>query len=263
MSEVIVFTSGKGGVGKTTLTANVGTELAKQGYRCVMLDMDIGLRNLDVIMGVEDKIQYHMIDIVEKRCRVKQTLVKDKTYNNLFIIPSSQRNSMYTLTKEIMYEIISELKKDFDYILLDCPAGIGQGFSNAVQYADRCIVVTTMDIAALRDAHKVLRILTHEQKRNIEVIVNKVEPELIYSGDIISVDDVKEILDCRILGIIPSSKSVVLSYNNGEHLNIYKSVAAKSVERIAERITGSNLDMIPLKDMRSFFSRMNYKYSKV
>lgn len=228
-----------------------------------MIDMDIGLRNLDVIMGVEDKIQYHMMDIVEKRCRVRQTLIKDKTYSNLFIIPSSQRNSMCTLTKEIMYEIISELKKDFDYILLDCPAGIGQGFQNAIQYADRCIVVTTMDIASLRDAHKVQKILMHEQKEHIEIIINKVEPELIYSGDMISIEDVKEILDCRILGIVPSSKSVVLSYNNGEHLNIYKSVAARSVVRIAERITGSSVEMIPLKEMRSFFSRMNYKYSRV
>lgn len=252
MSEVIVITSGKGGVGKTTLTANIGSCLASKGYRCVLIDTDIGLRNLDVIMGLENRITYHLIDIIEGKCRVKQALIRDREYPDLFIIPSSQRNSITEITNEDFQAIITELKDDFDYILIDCPAGIEEGFKLATSYADKAIVVTTPDIASLRDADKVIHVLEYNHFKDISMVINKVIPELIYSGDMIGIEDIFDILQVPLIGMIPFSKTILLTYNNGEHITSMSSYASKSVNQLCERILGQMIPMMNLKDMTGF-----------
>ena len=172
MSEVIVITSGKGGVGKTTTTANIGTGLAKLGKKVVMIDTDIGLHNLDVVMGLENRIVYNLVDVVEGNCRLKQALIKDKRYSNLFLLPSAQTRDKSAVSPEQMRKLVDELRKDFDYILLDCPAGIEQGFKNAIAGADRAIIVTTPEVSAIRDADRIIGLLEAEELKKIELVIN-------------------------------------------------------------------------------------------
>ena len=174
MSEVIVITSGKGGVGKTTTTANIGTGLAKLGKKVVMIDTDIGLRNLDVVMGLENRIVYNLVDVVEGNCRLKQALIKDKRYSNLFLLPSAQTRDKSAVSPEQMRKLVDELRKDFDYILLDCPAGIEQGFKNAIAGADRAIIVTTPEVSAIRDADRIIGLLEAEELKKIELVINRI-----------------------------------------------------------------------------------------
>ena len=162
MSQVIVITSGKGGVGKTTTSANVGTGLAKLGHSVVLIDTDIGLRNLDVVMGLENRIVYNLVDVVEGNCRIKQALIKDKRYNNLYLLPSAQTRDKTSVTPEQMKKLTDELREEFDFVLLDCPAGIEQGFKNAIAGADRALVVTTPEVAAIRDADRIIGLKSGE-----------------------------------------------------------------------------------------------------
>lgn len=190
MSEVIVITSGKGGVGKTTTTANIGTGLAKLGKKVVMIDTDIGLRNLDVVMGLENRIVYNLVDIVEGNCRLKQALIKDKRYSNLFLLPSAQTRDKSAVSPEQMRKLVDELRKDFDYILLDCPAGIEQGFKNAIAGADRAIIVTTPEVSAIRDADRIIGLLEAEELKKIELVINRIRMDMVKRGDMMSVEDV-------------------------------------------------------------------------
>ena len=182
MSEVIVITSGKGGVGKTTTTANVGTGLAKEGKKVVLIDTDIGLRNLDVVMGLENRIVYNLVDVIEGNCRLKQALIKDKRYPNLFLLPSAQTRDKDAVTPEQMVALTAELKEEFDYILLDCPAGIEQGFKNAIAGADRSIVVTTPEVSAVRDADRIIGLLEANEIGTIELVVNRLRPDMVRRG---------------------------------------------------------------------------------
>ncbi|WP_302577683.1 septum site-determining protein MinD, partial [Anaerobutyricum hallii] len=194
MSEVIVITSGKGGVGKTTTTANIGTGLAKLGKKVVMIDTDIGLRNLDVVMGLENRIVYNLVDVVEGNCRLKQALIKDKRYSNLFLLPSAQTRDKSAVSPEQMRKLVDELRKDFDYILLDCPAGIEQGFKNAIAGADRAIIVTTPEVSAIRDADRIIGLLEAEELKKIELVINRIRMDMVKRGDMMSVEDVVDIL---------------------------------------------------------------------
>ena len=189
MSEVIVITSGKGGVGKTTTTANIGTGLAKLGKKVVMIDTDIGLRNLDVVMGLENRIVYNLVDVVEGNCRLKQALIKDKRYSNLFLLPSAQTRDKSAVSPEQMRKLVDELRKDFDYILLDCPAGIEQGFKNAIAGADRAIIVTTPEVSAIRDADRIIGLLEAEELKKIELVINRIRMDMVKRGDMMSVED--------------------------------------------------------------------------
>ena len=191
MSEVIVITSGKGGVGKTTTTANIGTGLAKLGKKVVMIDTDIGLRNLDVVMGLENRIVYNLVDVVEGNCRLKQALIKDKRYSNLFLLPSAQTRDKSAVSPEQMRKLVDELRKDFDYILLDCPAGIEQGFKNAIAGADRAIIVTTPEVSAIRDADRIIGLLEAEELKKIELVINRIRMDMVKRGDMMSVEDVE------------------------------------------------------------------------
>ena len=194
MSEVIVITSGKGGVGKTTTTANIGTGLAKLGKKVVMIDTDIGLRNLDVVMGLENRIVYNLVDVVEGNCRLKQALIKDKRYSNLFLLPSAQTRDKSAVSPEQMRKLVDELRKNFDYILLDCPAGIEQGFKNAIAGADRAIIVTTPEVSAIRDADRIIGLLEAEELKKIELVINRIRMDMVKRGDMMSVEDVVDIL---------------------------------------------------------------------
>ena len=213
MSEVIVVTSGKGGVGKTTTAANIGTGLAALDKKVVLVDTDIGLRNLDVVLGLENRIVYNLVDVIEGNCRLKQALIKDKRYANLFLLPSAQTRDKTSVTPEQMKKLTSELKEEFDYVLLDCPAGIEQGFKNAVAGADRALVVTTPEVSAIRDADRIIGLLESGGIRDIRLIINRRRPEMIAKGDMMSVEDVLEILAVDLIGAILDDEQIVISTN--------------------------------------------------
>ena len=236
MSEVIVITSGKGGVGKTTTTANVGTGLAQLNKKVVMIDTDIGLRNLDVVMGLENRIVYNLVDVIEGKCRLKQALIKDKKYPELCLLPSAQTRDKDAVTPEQMVELIDELRKEFDYILLDCPAGIEQGFKNAIAGADKALVVTTPEVSAIRDADRIIGLLEANDLRDIHLIINRLRPDMIARGDMMSVDDVTEILSIPLIGALPDDEHVVIGTNQGEPVIGIDSLAGKAYRNISRRI---------------------------
>ena len=194
MSEVMVITSGKGGVGKTTTTANIGTGLALLGYSVVLIDTDIGLRNLDVVMGLENRIIYNLVDVVEGNCRMKQALIRDKRYPNLYLLPSAQTRDKSSVNPGQMKKLVDDLREEFDYILLDCPAGIEQGFQNAIAGADRAIVVTTPEVSAIRDADRIIGLLEAARMEDIRLIVNRIRMDMVRRGEIMSGDEVGGIL---------------------------------------------------------------------
>ena len=253
MGEVIVITSGKGGVGKTTTTANLGTGLAKLGKKVVLIDTDIGLRNLDVVMGLENRIVYNLVDVVEENCRRNQALIKDKKYENLFLLPAAQTRDKTSVTPEQMKKLTDELKQEFDYIILDCPAGIEQGFKNAIAGADRAIVVTTPEVSAVRDADRIIGLLEANEIKNPQLIVNRLRPDLIKRGDMMSASDVVEILAVELLGQVPDDENIVIATNNGESLVGDSSLAGQAYMNICRRVTGENVPFLDLEAKRGFF----------
>ena len=186
MSEVIVITSGKGGVGKTTTAANIGIGLAQLGKKVVMVDTDIGLRNLDVVLGLENRIVYNLVDVVEGNCRMKQALIRDKRYEQLYLLPSAQTRDKTSVTPEQMKKLCDELKQSFDFVLLDCPAGIEQGFANAVAGANKAIVVTTPEVSAIRDADRIIGLLEAQDLRDISLVINRIRPDMVKRGEMMS-----------------------------------------------------------------------------
>ena len=190
MSEVIVVTSGKGGVGKTTTSANVGTGLAAMGKRVVLIDTDIGLRNLDVVMGLENRIVYNLVDVVENKCRIKQALIKDKRHPSLYLMPSAQTKDKTAVNPQQMVKMINQLREQFDYIILDCPAGIEQGFKNAIAGADRALVVTTPEVSAIRDADRIIGLLEANEFKQIDLIINRLRNDMVKRGEMMSAADV-------------------------------------------------------------------------
>ena len=248
MSEVIVITSGKGGVGKTTTTANVGTGLAQLDKKVVLIDTDIGLRNLDVVMGLENRIVYNLVDVVEGNCRMKQALIKDKRYPNLCLLPSAQTRDKTAVTPEQMVKITEELREEFDYILLDCPAGIEQGFKNAIAGADRALVVTTPEVSAIRDADRIIGLLEANELKKTELIVNRLRMDMVKRGDMMSIEDVKDILAIDLIGAVPDDEHIVVSTNQGEPLVGSECLAGQAYANICRRILGEE---IPLMDLES------------
>ncbi len=246
MSEVIVITSGKGGVGKTTTTANVGTGLAMLNKKVVMIDTDIGLRNLDVVMGLENRIVYNLVDVIEGNCRLKQALIKHKKYENLYLLPSAQTRDKDAVTPEQMKELIDELRKEFDYILLDCPAGIEQGFKNAIAGADRALVVTTPEISAIRDADRIVGLLEANELKKIDLIINRIRMDMVKRGDMLTVEDVCDILAINLIGVIPDDEQIVVSTNQGEPLVGSDSLAGKAYANICKRVMGEEVPLLDL-----------------
>ncbi len=248
MSEVIVVTSGKGGVGKTTTTANIGTGLALAGKKVVMLDADIGLRNLDVVMGLENRIIYDLVQVIEGTCRLKQALVRDKRYEGLYLLPAAQTRDKSAVTPEQMQKLCLNIKDEgFDYIIIDCPAGIEQGFKNAIAAADKAIVVTTPEISAVRDADRIIGMLESEGLLDYKLILNRIRVDMVARNEMMSLEDVEEILAIDTLGIIPDDESIVISTNKGEPAVANESsVAGEAYRNIVKRILGEN---IPLMDI--------------
>lgn len=256
MSEVIVITSGKGGVGKTTTSANVGTGLAMLGAKVVLIDTDIGLRNLDVVMGLENRIVYNLVDVVEGNCRMKQALIKDKRYPNLFLLPSAQTRDKSSVTPGQMMKLVEDLREEFDYVLLDCPAGIEQGFKNAISGADRAFVVTTPEVSAIRDADRIVGLLEAAEITRIDLIVNRIRMDMVRRGDMMSIEDVTDILGIPILGAIPDDEEIVISTNQGEPLVGLNSFAGQAYLNICRRVLGQEVPLMDLEMNRGFLSRL-------
>ena len=256
MSEVIVITSGKGGVGKTTTAANIGIGLAQLGKKVVMVDTDIGLRNLDVVLGLENRIVYNLVDVVEGNCRMKQALIRDKRYEQLYLLPSAQTRDKTSVTPEQMKKLCEELKQSFDFILLDCPAGIEQGFANAVAGANKAIVVTTPEVSAIRDADRIIGLLEAQDLRDIALIINRIRPDMVKRGEMMSVDDVQEILAVPLLGILPDDEQVVIATNQGEAIAGSGSRAGEAFTNISHRILGESVHYLDLDSKKGFFRRV-------
>ena len=244
MGEVIVITSGKGGVGKTTTTANLGSSLAEAGKKVVLVDTDIGLRNLDVVMGLENRIVYDIVDVVEEKCKLRQALIKDKRFEELFLLPAAQTRDKTAINEEQMKELTEKLKEDFDYILIDCPAGIEQGFKNAIAGADRAIVVTTAEISAIRDADRIIGLLESSEIRNPELIVNRLRPNMVKKGEMMEVDDIVDLLSVDLIGVVPDDEYIITQTNKGEPvIKNKKAPSGKAYIEIARRILGENIDV--------------------
>ncbi len=262
MGEVIVVTSGKGGVGKTTTTANVGTGLAMLEKKVVLIDTDIGLRNLDVIMGLENRIVYNLVDVIEGTCRIRNALIKDKRYPNLYLLPSAQTRDKSAVSPEQMRKLVDELREEFDYIILDCPAGIEQGFKNAIAGADRALVVTTPEVSAVRDADRIIGLLEANEMKQTHLIVNRIRMDMVKRGDMMSSEDVSEILAIDIIGIIPDDESIVISANQGEPLVGNESLAGKAYMNICSRLLGEEVPFLNLDEKQGLFEKLFGKRRK-
>lgn len=262
MGEVIVITSGKGGVGKTTTTANVGTGLSKLGKKVVLIDTDIGLRNLDVVMGLENRIVYNLVDVIEQNCKIKQALIKDKRYDTLYLLPSAQTRDKDAVNPDQMKALTDELRSQFDYILLDCPAGIEQGFKNAIAGADRAIVVTTPEISAVRDADRIIGLLEANEIGKTELIVNRLRMDMVKREEMMSSEQVLDVLAVDLLGIVPDDENIIISTNKGEPLAGDTSLAGKAYMNICRRITGEEVPFLDLVGKRSFLSMLGDLFKK-
>ncbi|MFW6256604.1 MAG: septum site-determining protein MinD [Bacillota bacterium] len=248
MGKAIVITSGKGGVGKTTATANLGTALAMQEKRVCLIDADIGLRNLDVVMGLENRIVYDIVDVVEENCRLEQGLIRDKRFEDLFLLPAAQTRDKTAVTPYQMQELVDELKEDMDYILIDSPAGIEQGFKNAISGVDKAIIVTTPEVSAVRDADRIIGLLEAEGVNNPEVIINRIVIDMVNRGDMMNIADMIEILAIDLIGVVPDDEDIVVSTNRGEPVVLNeKSKAGQAFSNVARRIQGEDVPFMSLE----------------
>ncbi len=272
--RVIVITSGKGGVGKTTTSANIGTALAKNGSSVVLIDTDIGLRNLDLLLGLENRIVYTLVDVVEERCKLKQALVKDKKNPNLCLLAAAQTRDKSAVNAEQLKDICEQLQKDFDFVLVDCPAGIEEGFKTAISGASEAIVVTTPEMSAVRDADRIIGLLeANDSIKSYKLLVNRVRPGMIEANDMMSVEDVCDILSCDLIGVIPEDTGIITSTNRGEPIvNDENSMAGKAYLNVARRIQGEEVPFLDINEptgfaafiakVKSFFSGKNKKTDK-
>lgn len=256
MGVSIVITSGKGGVGKTTTTANLGTALAALGKKVVVVDGDTGLRNLDVLMGLENRIVYTIMDVIENRCRLKQALIKDKRYPNLYLLPTAQTKDKDDISTHDMLNIVNNLKEEFDYVLIDSPAGIEQGFENSVVGADKAIVVVNPEITSVRDADRVIGKLDAKGLEDHAVIVNRLNYEMTKKGDMLDVPDIIETLSVKLLGVVPDDRGITVSTNKGEPIVLdQESKSGQAFRNISKRIMGEEVQLLDLSTESSgFFS---------
>ena len=262
MCEIIVITSGKGGVGKTTTTANIGAALALSGKKVLMIDTDIGLRNLDVIMGVENRIVYDLVDVVEKRCTYSKALVRDKRFESLFLLPAAQSRDKSAVTTAQMKHLIRQMEEEFDYILIDCPAGIEQGFENAVAAAKRALVVAMPEVSSVRDADRIIGLLEKHDIKNIKLVINKLRPKMVENGSMLGIDDMLEILAIDLLGVVPDDEDIIVAANTGDYVsNMPSSRAGQAYRNIASRLNGNEVELIKLK--AGFFEKLFGKRRKI
>lgn len=256
MGNVIVVTSGKGGVGKTTTTANIGAGLAETGKLVIVIDTDLGLRNLDVVMGLENRIVYNLVDVIEGRCRPKQAIIRDKNYANLYLLPSAQTKDKSAVSPEQMKKLTEELSEEYDYVILDCPAGIEQGFQNAIAGAKKAIVVTTPEVSAIRDADKIISLLEASQLKDCHLIINRIRMDMVKRGDMMSVDDVTDILAIPLLGVIPDDEAVVIGANQGEVIVGTQAKAGQAYTNICKRILGNEVEFLDLDTKQGIMNKI-------
>ncbi len=255
--RVITITSGKGGVGKTTTTANLGTAIAMHGKKVAVLDADIGLRNLDVVMGLENRIVYDIVDVVEGRCRPRQALIKDKRLPELALLPAAQTRDKNAVSPEQMQQLCNYLKSEFDYVLVDSPAGIEQGFRNAIAGADDVIIVTTPEVSAVRDADRIIGLVEAYGLHLPRLILNRIKPHMVARGDMMSQEDVIDILAIDLLGIVPDDEAIITSTNRGEPAVYDKSSrAGLAYNNIARRILGEQVPLMDLEERPGLMVRL-------
>lgn len=257
MGEAIVITSGKGGVGKTTLSANLGAALALLGKKTLLIDTDIGLRNLDIVLGLENRIVYDIVDVCMGNCDYKKAAIRDKRFEGLFVIPAAQAKDKSAITPLQMKAFIRKVKEEFDYIIIDCPAGIEQGFENAVAGADRAIVVAVPEVSSVRDADRIIGLLEKNEIGNIQLVVNRIRQSMVDSGNMLSLEDMLDILAIDLVGAVPDDESIIIAANNGTPcVTMPKSKAGKAYRNIALRVTGEKVELLDLTDRRSIFARI-------
>ena len=246
-AKIITVTSGKGGVGKTTSTANIAVALAQLGQKVVCLDSDIGLRNLDVVMGLENRIVYDLVDVIEGRCRLKQAMIRDKRLEELYLIPAAQTRDKNAISPSDMVKLGEDLREEADWVVIDSPAGIERGFRNAIAAADEVLVVTNPDVSAVRDADRIIGIVEAEQKGPAKLIINRLNPEMVQRGDMLDAEDVLELLAIKLIGIVPEDEHVIVSTNIGKPVVFEeKSLAGQAFRNISRRLLG---DDVPLMDI--------------
>jgi septum site-determining protein MinD len=255
--KVVTITSGKGGVGKTTATANIAVALARQGKRVVAIDADIGLRNLDVVMGLENRIVYDLVDVVEGRCRLRQALIRDKRLETLFLLPAAQTRDKTAVSPSDMIHVCNQLRLHFDYMVVDSPAGIEQGYRNAVAPADLVIIVTNPEVSAVRDADRVIGLVEAEGKGSPQLIINRLDPRMVQRGDMLDTADVVEILAIDLIGIVPEDSEILVSTNRGQPVALDgRTPAAQAFHNVAQRLMGQDIPFIALQPAGGFFGRL-------
>jgi septum site-determining protein MinD len=256
-AKVLTVTSGKGGVGKTTTTANIAVALASLSYKVVCIDADIGLRNLDVVLGLENRIVYDLVDVVEGRCRLRQAMIRDKRLPELYLIPAAQTRDKNAVSPSDMVRLCDELRNDADWILIDSPAGIERGFRNALAPADLVVVVTNPEVSAVRDADRIIGLIEAEEKGPARLVLNRVNMNLVRRGDMLNADDVLELLAVELIGIVPEDEAVVVSTNRGQPVALDgKSKAGLAFQNIARRLNGEQVPFLNLDEKDGFFARL-------
>jgi septum site-determining protein MinD len=257
-ARVITISSGKGGVGKTTTTANLGVALARTGNRVVVIDADIGLRNLDVVMGLENRIVYDLVDVIEGRCKLRQAMIKHKQFPELFLIPAAQTRDKNAVSPSDMVKLCNELRPSADYILIDSPAGIERGYRNAVAPADDVLIVTNPEVSAVRDADRIIGLLEAEEKGPGRLIINRIRADMVRKGEMLTPADIQDILAIKIIGIVPEDEKVVTASNSGIPVTLNEnSRAGVAFRNIARRITGENVPFMKLEEQGGFFRRLS------
>jgi septum site-determining protein MinD len=255
--KVATITSGKGGVGKTTATANLGAALAELGHKVVCIDADIGLRNLDVVLGLENRIVYDLVDVIEGRCRLRQAMIRDKRLPDLFLIPAAQTRDKSAVSPSDMVRLCNDLRTEVDWVLIDSPAGIERGFRNAVAPSDMVLVITNPEISAVRDADRIIGLVEAEEKGPARLIINRIKPDMVKRGDMLSVDDILELLAVELVGMIPEDENVILSTNRGLPVVLDgRSRAGLAFQNIARRLKGDEVPFLSLDDEGGFFGRL-------
>lgn len=256
-AKIVTMTSGKGGVGKTTAVANIAVALASAGARVCCIDGDIGLRNLDVVMGLENRIVYDLVDVVEGRCRLRQAMIRDKRLPELYLIPAAQTRDKSAVSPSDMVRLADELRNEVDWVLIDSPAGIERGFKNAIAAADQVLVITNPEVSAVRDADRVIGLLEAEEKGSPSLIINRLNPSMVRNNDMLSAEDVLDLLAIHLLGIVPEDESVIVGTNRGAPIALEtKSTAGQAFRNIAQRLLGQEVPFMELDHKGGFWARI-------